>query len=502
MVVERFPDEVETYPMFVDGEATEASSGEWIDVDFPYNGETWARVPRGTGEDIDRAVSAARRCFESDEWQSMDGTDRGELLHAFADELQGHGDELARQGVLGNGKLLAELEGRVGVVSDWLRYFAGLADKVQGEYIPDDNEGMFVHTRPEPYGVVGAITPWNSPMTLATYKIAPAIATGNTVVLKPTEVNPVTTIRLAEIARDAGIPAGAVNVVTGYGDEAGVALSSHDGIDKLAFTGGTEAGRSVAAAAGRNIVPFTLELGGKSPNVVFEDADLDNALNGALRGIFSSTGQTCVAGSRLFLHESIHDEFVDRLVERAEEIRPGDPFEESTQIGPIACEPQYEKVKDYVQIAKDDGATLVTGGEPTGEYEQGLCFPPTVFTDVENDMRIAQEEVFGPVLAVLSFSDEEEVVAEANDVEYGLAAGVWTEDMGRAHRMMDALEAGVVWVNTYRKMSYTTPFGGKKASGIGRENGMEAVEEYVETKSVYLNTSGEVSNPFNPYDED
>lgn len=502
MTVERPPDSVEESPMFIDGERVEATSQKWIDVTFPYTTDTWARVPQGTETDIDRAVKSARNCFQSEEWQSLNGTDRGELLYAFADKLEKYDEELARKGVLGNGKLLVEMDGRVDTVSDWLRYFAGLADKVGGDVIPADTDRMFIHTRLEPYGVVGAITPWNSPMTLATYKLAPALAAGNTIVLKPTEINPVTSIRLAEIAHEAGFPPGAINVVTGYGNEAGAALANHNNIDKLAFTGGIDGGKKVASSAGRNIVPVTLELGGKSPNIVFPDADMENTLNGTVKGIFSSTGQTCVAGSRLFLHESIHDEFISALVDRAEDITPGDPFNSSTQIGPIACKQQYEKVQRYVEIAKDEGATLVTGGKPTGEYEQGLCFPPTVFTDVTNNMRIAQEEVFGPVLSVIPFEDESEVIAKANDTTYGLGAGVWTQDIERAHRMMDALEAGVVWINTYRQMSYATPFGGKKESGIGRENGKQAIEDYVESKSVYLNVSGEVANPFNPYESE
>ena len=462
---------------------------------FPYDGTVWATVPDGTPEDVDEAVAAARRCYESDEWKGLSATERGKLLYSLADEIDDHAEELAHLETLANGKLIREMRGQAESLSDWYRYYAGLADKVQGDTMPVEQDGFFGYTTPEPYGVIGAITTWNSPLSLATYKIAPAIAAGNTVVLKPSELAPVSSIRLAELALDAGFPPGALNVVTGFA-EAGAALSGHDDINRVALTGGPVAGRAAAKAAAENIVPSTLELGGKSPNIVFPDADLDNAVTGAIKGIFAASGQTCIAGSRLFLHEDVADEFLDRFVARAEEIDLGNPLDPDSEMGPLISQGQYDKVSGYVEGAVEEGATLLTGGESRDDVPDGLYYPPTVLSDVTNDMTIAREEVFGPVVAVLTFSDEDEVVEQANDSEFGLAAGVWTENIRRGHRMADRLEAGVVWINTYRKSSFTMPFGGFKKSGMGVEKGKEAIREYVKTKSVWVETEGEVSDPF------
>jgi len=489
------PDSVVEYDMVIGGESVEARSGERFGVEFPYTRDEWATVPEAGAEDIDEAVTAAKDCFESDEWQSLSATDRGKLLYDLADILEDHVDEIGRLESLSNGKLFSAMRGQAEALPDWYRYYAGLADKITGDTIPVEDERMFNFTLKEPYGVVGAITPWNSPLMLATYKIAPAIAAGNTVVLKPSEITPISAVRLAELTQEASWPDGALNVVTGFG-EPGAALTEHEDVQKVAFTGGQETGSLVGSAAGENIKPVTLELGGKSPNIVFPDADLENAVTGAIKGIFAATGQTCIAGSRLFLHEDIEEEFMERLLERTEKLRLGDPFDDETEIAPLAFQGQFDKVEKYVDIAKDEGATLVAGGEPRDDLPGGLFYPPTIFTDVENDMRIAQEEVFGPVLSVLTFSDEDEVVKEANDIDYGLAAGVWTNDIRRGVRMSEQIEAGVVWVNTYRKSSFTTPFGGYKKSGVGIEKGIDAISQYLQTKSVWIEMEGEVSDPF------
>lgn len=486
---------VTDYGMVIDGQTVEAVSEERFDVEYPYTREVWSTAPHSGPKDVDRAVASARECFESDNWQSMTATERGRLLYDLADELETHTEELAELGTMENGKLIREMGGQVESLPDWFRYFAGAADKIHGDTIPVDSDRMFNYTTLEPYGVVGAITPWNSPLPLLLYKLAPAIAAGNTVVVKPSEMTPVTTTRLAEIALDAGWPAGAFNVVTGFGD-VGAALADHDDVDKVSFTGGLETGRTVGETAGGNIVPVTLELGGKSPNIVFEDADLDTAVTGAIKGIFAAGGQSCIAGSRLFVQDTIYETFVERLIDRAADIELGDPMDPETEMGPLVSEAQHEKVRRYVDIAMDEGATLELGGEPSEDAESDLFFPPTVFTDVHNDMRIAQEEVFGPVLVVIPFENEMEVTKTANDTMFGLAAGVWTNDVRRAMRMSDRLEAGVVWINTYRKSSFTTPSGGFKKSGIGREKGVEGIHEYLQTKSVWMELGGEVSDPF------
>jgi aldehyde dehydrogenase (NAD+) len=483
------------YDMHVDGASTDGDGDDRLEVSYPYTGETWATVPDATTADVDAAVAAARRCYESDAWADLTATDRGRLLYDLADRIEANVEKLSREESLSNGKLYREMHAQATALPEWYRYYAGLADKVGGKTLPVEDSRMFNFTLREPYGVVGAITAWNSPLMLLTYKLAPAVAAGNTVVAKPSEVTPVSALRLAELATEAGFPPGAFNVVTG-GVGAGAALSDHDDVDKVAFTGGLEAGRAVARAAGDHVRPVTLELGGKSANVVFADADLDTAVTGVVKGIFAASGQTCVAGSRLLVERSVHDEFVDRLLDRVADIRLGDPFAEDTEMAPIATERQCERVLGYVEGAREAGATVAAGGDRCTVDGCGRYVPPTVLTDVTPEMTIVREEVFGPVLTVVPFSDEADALAIANDSEFGLAAGVWTNDLRRGVRMSRELEAGVVWVNTYRKSSFTTPFGGYKKSGVGREKGVEAIDEYLQTKSVWIETEGEVSDPF------
>jgi acyl-CoA reductase-like NAD-dependent aldehyde dehydrogenase len=387
---------------------------------------------------------------------------------------------------------------QVRLAADWYRYYAGLADKIEGSVIPTGKANMFTFTRHEPLGVVALITPWNSPLLLLSHKLATALAAGNAVIVKPSEFASASTLEFVELFALAGIPPGVVNVVTGFGGEAGAALVAHPNIAKVAFTGSEAGGRKINEAAAREFKHVALEMGGKSPNIVFDDADLDAAVVGAIAGIFAAGGQTCIAGSRLLLQRSIHDRFVDQLVEMAASARIGDPMQASTHVGPIATPPQYEKVLQYIDIARREGARCVLGGGPyTGPGARGGRFvAPTIFTGVHNQMRIAREEVFGPVLSVIAFDTEEEAFQIANDTPYGLAAGVWTSDIGRALRASERLQAGTVWINTYRIGGASTPFGGYKHSGIGREGGVEAIKEWVHTKTVWICTNPDTKFPF------
>jgi aldehyde dehydrogenase (NAD+) len=390
------------------------------------------------------------------------------------------------------------MRAQVNYLPQWFHYFGGLADKIEGRVIPIDKPGVFNFTRQEPLGVVAAITPWNSPLLLAAWKLAPALAAGNTVVWKPSEYSSVSALVFGEIFEQAGFPPGVVNIVTGFGTEAGEPLIEHPGVAKIAFTGGDKTGEYVYQLAARGLKHVTLELGGKSANIVFDDADLPQAVNGVVSGIFAATGQTCVAGSRALVHRSIHDEFVERLLSLAKTARMGNPLDLSTQVGPITTQSQYEKVIDYIRIAKEEGAACRLGGGPAQRAEcgEGWFVEPTIFTDVRPNMRIANEEVFGPVLSIIPFDDEAEAVRIANNTIYGLAAGVWTTSLRRALVMSEQLEAGTVWVNTYRTISYMSPFGGYKRSGLGRESGAEAIQEYLQTKSVWIDISGQTPNPF------
>lgn len=482
------------YRMFIGGEWVEASSGGRFETVNPYTGKAWATIPRGTAEDAGRAVEAAWEALRKGEWGRLSATARGEILRRFAELMAANADRLAEIEVRDNGKLIAEMTAQLRYVPKVIHYFAGLADKIEGTVPPVEKEGLFAYTRNEPIGVVAAITPWNSPLMLGVSKIAPALAAGCTVVLKPSEFTSASTLELARLVEEAGFPAGVVNVVTGYGHEVGEPLVAHPRVGKVTFTGGEPGGRRVAQTAAADFKSVTLELGGKSPNIVFDDADMDDAVKGAISGIFAASGQTCIAGSRLLLQDSIHDEFLDRLVAFAKTAKLGDPSSFDTQVGPVTTPPQYEKILSYIDVARQEGARCVLGGGPS---ELGGYFvEPTIFADVTNEMRIAREEVFGPVLSVIRFKDEEEAVEIANDTLYGLAAGLWTQSMRRAFEVSNRIEAGTVWVNTYRAAAFSTPFGGYKRSGLGRENGIEAIRGYLQTKTVWLNYGAGVPNPF------
>ncbi len=486
------------YRMHIDGQWVAAASGETFESHNPYTGKPWALIPRGGAADVDRAVRAARQAFTSGEWPKLTASRRGALLRRLGDLITEKSQDLAAIEVRDNGKLYAEMSAQTAYMAQWYYYYGGLADKIEGAVIPIDKPDTFNYTRHEPLGVIAAIVPWNSPLLLTAWKLAPALAAGNTVVIKPSEYTSASLLEFMKLVEAAGFPPGVVNVVTGLGAEAGTPLVEHPYVAKIAFTGSDATGRKIYEAAARTLKHVSMELGGKSPNIVFDDADLDNAVKGAISGIFAATGQTCIAGSRLLVQESIHDRFVEKLVALAQTAKMGDPMSLETQVGPVTNMPQFNKILGYIDVAKSEGVRTVLGGAKATRAEcgSGWFVEPTIFTGVRNSMRIAQEEVFGPVLSVIPFRDEEEAIAIGNDIVYGLAAGVWTQNMRRAFLMAEKLQAGTVWVNTYRAVSYLSPFGGYKQSGLGRESGQEMIKEYLQTKSVWISTAKEVPNPF------
>ncbi len=490
---------IKRYQMWINGQWTDAAGGRTFPSVSPYTGEPWAEIPDGQAEDVDRAVRAARAAFEHPSWRRLAPIERSKMLRRLGDLIAQHADELALIETRDNGKLIREMAGQLHAIPNWYYYYAGWADKILGEVIPTEKPNFFNYSIREPLGVVGAIVPWNSPLLLATWKLAPALAAGNTVVIKPSEYTSASLLEMCRLIEQAGFPPGVVNVVTGFGRTAGDALVRHPGLAKLAFTGGAETGKIVARNAAANLTRVSCELGGKSPNIVFEDADLEAAVNGVIAGIFGASGQTCIAGSRLLVQDTVHDRLVERLTTRAKEIRMGDPAKFETEMGPVATPEQLEKIQRYVEIGLKEGATLATGGgrpKAPADLARGWFFEPTVFVDVRNQMRIAQDEIFGPILSVIRFKDEEEAVRLANDTRYGLAAGVWTLDVRRVHRVVRELEAGIVWVNSYRAASFAAPWGGYKESGNGRDNGPDAIREYTQVKNVWVELTGATADPF------
>ncbi len=490
--------ELHKYRMYIGGEWTAAKSGQWFESFDPYAGAPWALVARGTAEDVEAAVSAAHAALTSGPWPKLKASQRGALLRKLGDLIARDAEKLGALEVRDNGKLIAEMGAQLRYIPQWFYYYGGLADKIEGAVIPIDKADIFNFTRHEPVGVVAAITPWNSPLMLTTWKLAPALAAGCTMVVKPSEHTSVSMLELCKLIEEAGIPKGVVNVVTGFGPEVGEPLVAHPKVAKVAFTGGEMGGQKVYETAAKGLKRVTLELGGKSPNIVFDDAGLDDAVKGAISGIFAATGQTCIAGSRLLVQNSIHNEFTDKLIAFASTARMGNPMSPDTQVGPVTTRPQYEKILGYIDVAKKEGAMLALGGKPASRPEcgNGWFIEPTIFSGVNNRMRIAREEVFGPILSIIPFKDDEEAFEIANDSPYGLAAGVWTTSIKRALRAGERLQAGTVWVNTYRALSYMSPFGGYKRSGLGRENGQDAIYSYLQTKSVWISTADDVPNPF------
>jgi aldehyde dehydrogenase (NAD+) len=486
------------YSLYINGKWADPASGAHFESHNPYTGQPWALIARGNREDVDRAVRAAHAAFTAGEWPNLTASRRGALLRKLGDLIGEHSKALAEVEVRDNGKLFAEMSAQTAYMAQWYHYYGGLADKIEGHVIPIDKPDTFNYTRYEPLGVIAAIIPWNSPLLLTAWKLAPLLAAGNTVVIKPSEYTSASLLEFMKLIEQAGFPPGVVNVVTGFGAETGTPLVEHPLVAKVAFTGSDGTGQKIYEAAARGLKRVSMELGGKSPNIVFDDAELENAVKGAISGIFAATGQTCIAGSRLLVQESIHDAFVEKLVAFAKTAKMGDPMSLDTQVGPVTNKPQYEKVLGYIDIAKSEGARTVLGGAKATRPEcgQGWFVEPTIFTGVNNRMRIAQEEVFGPVLSVIPFKDEADAIAIGNDVVYGLAAGVWTQNMRRALLMAEKLQAGTVWINTYRAVSYLSPFGGYKRSGLGRESGQEMIKEYLQTKSVWISTASEVPNPF------
>ncbi len=487
---------VKHYKMMIGGEFVDSSSEKTFQVVYPYDMQPWAEVPRGTPQDVDAAVQAAEKAFEETEW-ARDPPMRAKVLRKFAESVSNNARYLAELETRQNGKLIREMEAQMRGLPDYYYYFAGFADKIDGRTIPARKD-MLIYTMREPVGVVAAITPWNSPLLLLTLKLAPGLAAGNAFVVKPSKYTPVSTLELCRLGQEAGVPQGILNVVTGFSGDIGDALVRHPSVAKVAFTGSTDSGIDIMKKAADTIKRTTLELGGKSPNIVFDSASFDEAVSGVVSGIFAATGQTCIAGSRLLVQDSIYDEFMKKLVERTKAIKLGDPMNPESEMGTVAFPDQLQKVQRYVDVASKEGATVLAGGKrATGQaLDKGLFFEPTILGDVKNDMTVAREEIFGPVLSAIRFKTEDEAVAIGNKTMYGLAAGIWSQNIRQAHRVARRLKAGTVWINCYRSVSYCAPFGGYKMSGLGRENGAEVINEYTNVKTVWVELTGRIRDPF------
>jgi aldehyde dehydrogenase (NAD+) len=484
------------YQLFIDGKWRDASDGATMPAINPYNQEVHGIVPVASVSDVEDAIAAARRAFDN-VWSKTTPGERAKLLYKVADLLDADADRMALLETTDNGKVIRETHNQMGYAARIFRYYAAWADKTHGQVVPLDQKDTLDLAIRVPYGVVATVTAWNSPVAILTNTLPAALAAGNCVILKPSEHASVTTLEVAKMCEKAGFPAGMVQVVTGAG-EVGAMLTGSNNIDKISFTGSPGVGRRIASVAGENLKPVTMELGGKSPNIVFDDCDFDRALIGALAGIFGATGQTCIAGSRLLVQRGVYDRMVEGLAKRATMIRMGDPRLAETEMGTAANEPQFKKILSFIEAAKGDGARLVAGGGRADGpgLEKGFFIQPTIFADVRNDMKVAAEEIFGPVLSIIPFSDEDEAVQIANDTPYGLASGVWSENISRCMRMMRAIKSGVVWVNTYRVAAPQAPFGGMKDSGFGRVRGEAGILEFTQTKNVFIDFSGDRRDPF------
>lgn len=488
---------LQRYQMFIDGQWVDAGDGRSFTSFNPATGDDWAEIPEATADDVDRAVKAAHRAFTEGEWAKALPTARGKYLRRLAELLAQKSEELGRTETIDTGKMLKETRWQAKYIAEFFQFYAGAADKVMGSTLPIDKPDMLAMTLREPLGVVAAVVPWNSQLFLVAVKIGPALAAGNTVVLKASEHASAPMLEFARLVEEAGFPPGVFNVVTGHGEPCGRVLSSHPLVQRISFTGGPESARHIVRNSAENFAQVSLELGGKSPFLVFEDADLESAVNGSIAGIFGAAGQSCVAGSRLYLHDKVADRFLSDMVSQARQIRIGDPLLEETQMGPLATHGQIARIEKEVAFAQEQGGKLLTGGRRPPAQNRGLYYEPTIIECHGHDMRIVDTELFGPVLSVLRFRDEDEVVRLANDTRHGLAAGVFTRDGARALRVTRQLRAGIVWVNTYRVVSPIAEFGGFKESGYGRESGLQAIYDYTRPKTVWINTSDQpMANPF------
>ncbi|MGH2756899.1 MAG: aldehyde dehydrogenase family protein, partial [Actinomycetota bacterium] len=472
--------------MNIGGKPVDATSGATFEVIDPSTGQVLTEVPKAGVPDVDAAVEAARKAFEDRRWSGLRPGKRTEVLFKIADLIKRNINELAQIEALDAGKPLALASGEMWAASEAFRYFAGWPTRIYGETNPTEDD-LFVYTLREPVGVVGGIVPWNFPLINASWKVAPSLAFGNTIVLKPAEQTPLTALRLAELCLEAGVPEGVVNVLSGFGEDAGAALAQHYDVDKITFTGSTEVGRHILHASEGNLKRVTLELGGKSPNIVFADANLQAASMGSMMGVFLNSGQVCTASSRILVEKSVHDDFVSSLVEATKSMKLGPALEEGTGMGPVVSQEQLDRVTGYIDIGKSEGAAVAIGGERASELGDGYFVRPTIFTGVRNDMKIAQEEIFGPVTAVMPVDDVDEAIRIANDTIYGLASAVWTTDLAKAHKVARGIKAGTVWVNTYGLFDPSVSYGGYKQSGFGRDLGLHSMEAFTETKSVWVN---------------